>query len=47
MLEIRALEISGVQRVNNQLSVTPDADPANRDLRIGHDLEDVTDQLQD
>lgn len=46
MLEIRAREITGVQRIDNQLTVTPEADSANRDRGIGHDLEDTTDQLQ-
>jgi osmotically-inducible protein OsmY len=46
MIEIRAREISGVQRVDNQLTVTPEADPAVRNLSTGHDLEDTTDELQ-
>ncbi len=45
LIEIRAREISGVRQVNNQLTVTPEADAAVRDLR-GSDLEDVTDELQ-
>jgi hypothetical protein len=47
LLEIRAREAAGVNRVSNQLTVNPDADPTVRDLSIGHDLEDTTDQLQD
>jgi osmotically-inducible protein OsmY len=47
MIEIRASEISGVKKVDNQIVVTPAADPANRDLGQGSDLEDRTDRLQD
>lgn len=45
LVEIRAAEIAGVVRVNNQLIVTPDATPERRD-RHGHDLEDSTNELQ-
>lgn len=47
MIEIRAREVSGVQKVDNQLTVTPQADSALRDLKAGHDLEDTADQLKD
>jgi hypothetical protein len=47
MIEVAAAEMQGVKRVNNQLSVTPQADGATRDLRLGHDLEDQTSELQD
>jgi len=47
LIEIRAREISGVERVDNQLTVAPQSDSAVRDLRIGHDLEDKTDSLRD
>lgn len=46
MLEIRAREISGVQKVDNQLTVSPQADPNLRDIGSGHDLEDRLDRLQ-
>jgi hypothetical protein len=47
MIEIRTREIAGVQRVNNQLTVTPEADADHRDQTRGSDLEDVTNELQD
>lgn len=47
MIEIRTREIAGVKRVNNQLTVTPEADAAHRDATRGSDLEDVTNELQD
>ncbi|HTG45387.1 MAG TPA: BON domain-containing protein [Verrucomicrobiae bacterium] len=47
MIEIRAREVQGVNKVDNQLSISPQADPAARNLGAGHDLEDATDQLQD
>jgi len=47
MLEVRAREISGVHRVDNQLMVTPEANPSVRDFNIGRDLEDSTDQIHD
>lgn len=46
-IEVRAAEIPGVHRVNNQLIVTPAADPANRDLGSGSNLEERRDRLQD
>jgi hypothetical protein len=47
LIEIRAREMSGVRNVNNELTVTPEADAAHRDLSRGSDLEDVTNELQD
>jgi osmotically-inducible protein OsmY len=47
MLEVRAREISGVHRVDNQLIVTPEANPSVRDFNFGRDLEDSTDQVHD
>jgi osmotically-inducible protein OsmY len=47
MLEVRAREISGVQRVDNQLTVTPEANPSVREFNFGRDLEDSTDQVHD
>jgi osmotically-inducible protein OsmY len=47
MLEVRAREISGVHRVDNQLMVTPDANPSVREFNFGRDLEDSTDQIHD
>jgi hypothetical protein len=47
MIEARAAEISGVKRVHNQITVNPSAEPANRNLGIGHDLEDRTSELQE
>jgi osmotically-inducible protein OsmY len=47
MLEVRAREISGVRKVDNQLMVTPEANPSVRDFNIGRDLEDSTDQIHD
>jgi hypothetical protein len=47
LIEIRAREMSGVREVNNELTVTPEADAAHRDLSRGSDLEDVTNELQD
>lgn len=46
MVEVHVAEISGVRRVDNQLTVSPSASPANRDLNSGSNLEDQTDQLQ-
>jgi len=45
MIEVQAREISGVQRVDNQLKVVSAADPSVRDATVGHDLEDRTDNL--
>jgi hypothetical protein len=47
IIEIRTREMSGVERVDNRLTVTPEANSALPDLRGGHDLEDKTDSLQD
>jgi hypothetical protein len=47
MIEIHAAEMSGVRRVNNELTVTPEADAVTRDLIRGHDLEDRTSDPQD
>ena len=47
MLEVRVAEMRGVKKVNNELTVTPDADPANRELSRGHNLEESTSDLQD
>ena len=47
IVEIRAREIAGVQRVHNELTVNPDANSDRRDLTRGSDLEEVTDDLQD
>ena len=46
-LEIRTAEMASVEGVINKISVTSEADPANRDLGLGHDLEDRTSELQD
>jgi osmotically-inducible protein OsmY len=46
MVEVHVAEISGVRRVDNQLTVSPSANPANRDLNSGSNLEDQTDELQ-
>ena len=48
LVEIRAAEVAGVQKVINRLSVVnpPEALPQ-QNPGIGHDLEDSTDQLQD
>jgi len=45
LVEIRANEMSGVKRVDNQLTVSPNANPASRDLGSGRNLEDSTDQF--
>lgn len=45
MLEIRAREIAGVHKVDNQLTVSQRASV--RDFERGRDLEDTTDQLRD
>jgi len=47
MLEVRAREISGVRKVDNQLMVTPEANPSVRDSHIGRDLEDSSRQIRD
>jgi len=47
MLELRAREISGVRKVENQLSVNSEANPSVRDLNLGRDLEDSADQIHD
>ncbi len=51
MVEISANEVTGVKRVDNQLTVSPNANPASRDLGSGRNLEDTTlpyrDQEQD
>jgi len=44
-LEIRAREIAGVHHVDNQLTVSPQAQSPIRDLNSGRDLEDTTSQL--
>ncbi len=46
VLELRAREIAGVRKVDNQLTVTSEANPSIRDLNIGRNLEDSTDQVQ-
>jgi len=45
MLEVRAREISGVHRVDNRLTVTPEANPSVREFNFGRDLEDSTGQI--
>jgi hypothetical protein len=47
LLEIRAREIRGVKRVENELVVTPDEEVAHPSVNRGKDLEDTTDRLQD
>jgi osmotically-inducible protein OsmY len=47
ILEIQAAEMPGVRNVKNELTVTPEADAATRDLIRGRDLEDRTSDLQD
>lgn len=47
LAEIRAAETAGVKRVDNQLSIAPAADPVNREIGTGHDLENRIDLLQD
>jgi len=44
LIGIRAREIAGVERVNNQITVTPEADSGG--VIRGSDLEDVTNELQ-
>jgi hypothetical protein len=46
MIEVRAREIRGVTKVNNQLIVAPEADVDGREISRGSDLEDVTSGLQ-
>lgn len=46
MVEVRAAEIKGVQRVDNQLTVAPEGDSNQQSLSPGHDLEENTDQLR-
>jgi osmotically-inducible protein OsmY len=46
MLEIRAMQFRGVNRVQNDLTVSPEASPASRDTGNGRDLENRTDSLQ-
>jgi len=45
IVDIRAREVKGVARVNNQLKVNPQSDPDLRDLTKGHELEERTDQI--
>ena len=47
MIEVRAREIAGVKDVDNQLTVTPEADATYREEIRGSDLEDVTSDLQE
>jgi hypothetical protein len=42
---IRAAQVDGVTRVDNQLTVSPRSDSNIRDLGKGHDLEDNLDQV--
>jgi hypothetical protein len=42
---IRAAEVAGVKRVENQLNVAPKTDPANRDLSTGHNLDEQPNNL--
>lgn len=42
---IRAAEVKGVKRVENQLNVAPKTDPANRDLSTGHNLDEQPNTL--
>jgi osmotically-inducible protein OsmY len=46
LVEIRVREIQDVKKVDNQLTVSSDANPASRDLDNGRNLEDRTDSLQ-
>ena len=47
MVEVHAKEVAGVKSVKNELSVAPEADPAEREIIRGSDLEDRTSELQD
>jgi hypothetical protein len=42
---IRAAEVKGVKRLENQLNVAPKTDPANRDLSTGHNLDEQPNNL--
>ncbi|HEV8542189.1 MAG TPA: BON domain-containing protein [Verrucomicrobiae bacterium] len=45
LVEIRVNEMAGVKRVDNQLTVSPNANPASRDFGSGRNLEDTTEQF--
>jgi osmotically-inducible protein OsmY len=46
IIAIRAQEVKGVTRIDNQLKINPESNPDTRDLTKGHDLDENVQQTQ-